>query len=302
MGSSAQLVEFNVPPSTGGGATVSPHPSEQYAIDNFTRKSTNGGTGNDWSVYRVFPNSETGLLPHEAQGAFDVVRNLGPSQIRITGFGADFNDPTRNFAQQTHVGPNAGSSGTTMRYQTDTEGGNSGSPVIDEATGQAVGVHTHGGCSSGNNSGTSTFHTNFWNALNPRVSVTLTPSASPVVLPASGGSVTMQLQVTNNKSNPRPVGIWSRATQPSGGMSERLYGPTRIDLPGNTTRTFNITVDFPAVAAPGYYGLWFKAGDFYQNVLGFDAFPVYKMPTRAGGPVAEGEVELRMTVEEAVVF
>lgn len=52
-----------------------------------------------------------------------------------------------------------------MRYQTDTEGGNSGSPVIDEATGNAVGVHTHGGCSTsggGNNSGTSTFNTAFW--------------------------------------------------------------------------------------------------------------------------------------------
>jgi len=57
-----------------------------------------------------------------------------------------------------------------MRYQTDTEGGNSGSPVIDDATGVAVGVHTHGGCTTGgggNNSGTSTFLAAFWAEVDP---------------------------------------------------------------------------------------------------------------------------------------
>ena len=54
-----------------------------------------------------------------------------------------------------------------MRYVTDTEGGNSGSPVIDGLTNNAVGVHTHGGCTSsgGNNNGTSTFHAAFWAAV-----------------------------------------------------------------------------------------------------------------------------------------
>jgi V8-like Glu-specific endopeptidase len=54
-----------------------------------------------------------------------------------------------------------------MKYVTDTEGGNSGSPVIDALTNTAVGVHTHGGCTSsgGNNNGTSTFHAAFWAAV-----------------------------------------------------------------------------------------------------------------------------------------
>jgi hypothetical protein len=54
-----------------------------------------------------------------------------------------------------------------MRYRTDTMGGNSGSPIIDEATGYSVGVHTHGGCTSsgGNNNGTSFFNTAFWLAV-----------------------------------------------------------------------------------------------------------------------------------------
>ena len=93
------------------------------------------------------------------------LRILNPDSIRITGYGTDTG--TANQTQQTHVGPNAGSSGTTMRYRTDTQGGNSGSPVIDELTGYAVGVHTHGGCTSsgGNNSGTSLFLTPFWAAV-----------------------------------------------------------------------------------------------------------------------------------------
>ena len=165
---SAQVLEFNVPLSTSSGTIQHPGPEDQYAIDQTSFQSTNGGVGNDWGVYNTFPNSVTGLTAIQAQGAaFWLVQDYSPVDIRITGYGVEFNDPEWNQIQQTHVGPNTGSSSNTMRYQTDTEGGNSGSPVIDEATGFAVGIHTHGGCSTsgtGNNSGTSTFHPAFWAA------------------------------------------------------------------------------------------------------------------------------------------
>jgi hypothetical protein len=160
------LVEFNVPASMPNGTIVHPGPEDQYVVNAGTVVFVNGGVGNDWGVFEVFANSVTGMMPIDAQGShFELVQSLTPSTIRITGFGVDFNNGDRNQTQQTHAGPNAGSSGTTMRYQTDTEGGNSGSPVIDDATGNAVGVHTHGGCTtggSGNNSGTSLFNTAFW--------------------------------------------------------------------------------------------------------------------------------------------
>jgi len=163
-------LQFNVPPSDPDGTINNPPPQDQYSVNTATWNFVNGGIGNDWGTFAVFPNSITGLLPAQAQGsAFIVKQDLDDPVIRITGFGVDFNDPTRNQTQQTHAGPNAASSGTTMRYQTDTEGGNSGSPVIDDATGQSVGVHTHGGCTTGgtgNNSGTSLFNTAFWNAIN----------------------------------------------------------------------------------------------------------------------------------------
>jgi V8-like Glu-specific endopeptidase len=171
---SVNVLEFNVPLSLPNGTIQHPGPEDQYPADVSTIVGIAGGVGNDWGVFEVFPNPITGLMPREAQNAyFTLVQDLGPDSIRITGYGVDGPPPgfgnslrdSTNQTQQTHIGPNAGSSGTTMRYVTDTQGGNSGSPVIDGATGFALGVHTHGGCSSGNNNGTSFFRAAFWAAV-----------------------------------------------------------------------------------------------------------------------------------------
>ncbi|OQA67859.1 MAG: hypothetical protein B6D44_16675 [Ignavibacteriales bacterium UTCHB2] len=166
-GSGANVVEFNVPLSLPNGTLQHPGPEDQYSVNASTKAYVDGGIGNDWGVFEVYPNSITGLMPKQAQGAFwPLVQDLTPDSIRITGYGVDYDNQNYNQVQQTHVGPNAGSSGTTMRYVTDTEGGNSGSPVIDALNNVAVGIHTHGGCttSGGNNNGTSTFNTAFWTA------------------------------------------------------------------------------------------------------------------------------------------
>ena len=157
------IVEFNVPPSLPNGTLQHPGPEDQYVVDDSSRVFSNAGIGNDWGVFQTFPNSQTGLTALQAQGAwFNVAQSLTPPTFRITGYGTD--DGTANQTEQTSTGPNAGSSGTTLRYQVDTEGGNSGSPVIDEATGNAVGVHTNAGCTTGggSNSGTSNFNTGLW--------------------------------------------------------------------------------------------------------------------------------------------
>ncbi len=162
-GSSNQTLSFNPPASLPDGTVQFPGPQDQYSIDQSSFDFANGGVGNDWGVFEVFNNTQTGLSPFQAQGSFDVRQDFNPANIRITGFGVD--SGTTNQTNQTHVGPNTGSSGTTMRYAADTTGGNSGSPVIDEATGEAVGIHTHGGCASGNNSGTSFFNNALWTSL-----------------------------------------------------------------------------------------------------------------------------------------
>ncbi len=210
-GSSSTIVEFNVPPSLPGGTIQHPGPEDQYSVDVSTKIYTNGGIGNDWGVFEVFPNSITGLMPKDAQGAYwPLVQDLGPDSIRITGYGVDTG--ADNQTQQTHIGPNAGSSGTTMRYVTDTEGGNSGSPVIDGLTNNAVGVHTHGGCNSsgGNNNGTSTFHAAFWAAVD------MGAGGCPVEMPSNPDPTNGQTDIPLNLAQL----TWSNG---AGAVTNELY-------------------------------------------------------------------------------
>jgi hypothetical protein len=210
-GGGGTYVEFQVPASLPGGTVQHPGPEDQYSVDLSSKVYTNGGIGNDWGTFEVFPNSITGLMPMVAQGAYwPLVQDLGPDSIRITGYGVD--SGVDNQTQQTHVGPNFGSSGTTMRYRTDTQGGNSGSPVIDELTGNAVGVHTHGGCntSGGNNSGTSLFHTAFWAAVDQGMGgCPIDPATNPD--PANGATgVSINLASINwtNGAGANNVEVW----------------------------------------------------------------------------------------------
>lgn len=164
-GTTMDTLSFNPPPSLSDGTVQFPGPEDQYAIDQSSFNFVNGGVGNDWGTFTVFDNAQTGIQPIDAQGSYSIKQDLDPANIRITGFGVD--DGTTNQTNQTDVGANESSSGTTMRYTADTRGGNSGSPVIDDATGMAVGIHTHGGCfsSGGNNNGTSFFNTALWDVV-----------------------------------------------------------------------------------------------------------------------------------------
>ncbi len=226
-GSSNQVLSFNVPPSLSNGAVQFPGPEDQYSINQSSFNFVDGGVGNDWGVFAVFDNSQTGLQPIQAQGSFTVRQDLGPANLRITGFGVD--SGTTNQTNQTHVGPNAGSSGTTMRYVTDTQGGNSGSPVIDEATGEAVGIHSHGGCTSsgGNNNGTSFFRTALWNAID-------TAPPPPPTCPA--GSLDFS-----------SLALVSYSNQNVSNQTQVLDGGDTLNMTGNTwkrtTQTFNITAN-----------------------------------------------------------
>ena len=168
---SLQTAQFNVPMSLSNGTKVNPPPEDQYAVDVSSKQNNGGqGVGDDWGYFGCFPNSNTGLLPIQRQLARYHVALPPPfnasQTIRITGYGTD--SGTSNQVQQTHIGPWATLSGSTIQYVTDTTGGNSGSPVAHGENGDAIGIHTHGGCSTsgtGQNSGTATTHTALQAAL-----------------------------------------------------------------------------------------------------------------------------------------
>ncbi|WP_281282185.1 serine protease [Aliikangiella marina] len=219
-GSGNTTLSFNPPASLPDGTVQFPGPEDQYSINQSSFDYRNGGVGNDWGVLSAFNNAQTGLQPIEAQGSFSIKQDLNPANIRITGFGVD--SGSTNQTNQTHVGANAGSSGTTMRYTADTTGGNSGSPIIDEATGEAVGIHSHGGCSSsgGNNNGTSFFNTALWNAIDTGG----TPPPPPPVTELENNVPVTNLSATQgndvNYTMEVPAGASDISFQISGGSGD----------------------------------------------------------------------------------
>ncbi|MCA9289969.1 MAG: hypothetical protein KDA25_02510 [Phycisphaerales bacterium] len=169
------VCEFNVPLSASNGDAQHPGPEDQYVVDASSIQSASGGLGNDWAYFGCFPNSTTNLTPFEAQGEFYTLAEVAPppgiQTLRITGHGVDSSPLEWNTIQQTHVGPYTELSGTIIRYVVDTTGGNSGSAVFNEDTGEAIGIHTNGGCnvSGGQNSGCAIHNAGLQNALaNPR--------------------------------------------------------------------------------------------------------------------------------------
>ena len=180
-------VHFNTPLSQANGAVVPPPMADQYPVVAGSIVFANNGVGNDWAVYLGFDAANDGVdrLAVHARGAFfRMSRDDNPGTVRITGHGLDgpadcFGDtrqpgctppapptPLRNAdnqTQQTHTGQRQRQgdvgSGSNVRweYTVDTQGGNSGSPIIVDGTNLAVGIHTNGGCSGtgGANRGTS---------------------------------------------------------------------------------------------------------------------------------------------------
>jgi hypothetical protein len=55
---------------------------------------------------------------------------------------------TLSQTQTTHTGPLSGWVGNLLSYRVDTTGGDSGSAVVNTATGQVIGIHTNAGCNA----------------------------------------------------------------------------------------------------------------------------------------------------------
>ncbi len=165
------VVSFNVPLSTATGSLMPADPSDQYPVDTSSAQSENNSVGRDWGYFGVRVNSNHGLTPAQRYGSVFTLSAAAPAPagqtIRITGCGTTSSpiSPTWNQAQKTHSGPYSTLSGNVIRYFVDTTGGNSGSPVINLATGQAIGIHTHAGCAGAGNQGTAAQQANFRAAL-----------------------------------------------------------------------------------------------------------------------------------------
>ena len=215
------VVQFNVPLSDPNGNVQHPGPEDQYATDPESFQSGYSTIGDDWAYYGCFPNTETGMTPYEAQNDFYVLSDAAPAVdgqlITITGYGTTSSPVPNEYnqAQKTHTGPYTQLDGTAIGYQTDTTGGNSGSAVLNEATGEAIGIHTNGGCSGGENWGNAIHNAGLQTALANPQGVCIPnimhfdfPNGLPYdVLP--NVTTTIQFMVTAGEEEPVPdqVGV-----------------------------------------------------------------------------------------------
>jgi len=203
---------FNVPLRTSGGSVVPPAPEHQYPVENASVQDSGGSSiGDDWAVFGVFDNSNTGLSPVDAQlDSYILATAMPPSDgrpINVTGYGTTSSPiPQAWFAvQKSHTGPLFSVSGTSVRYRPDTTGGNSGSSVYDEQDARAIGIHTNGGCNSSptsSNVGTSIANGGFRSAVMRSQSIAGGPTPGVIRLlddaptriePAGGTSVGVEL-------------------------------------------------------------------------------------------------------------
>ncbi|USN98727.1 MAG: hypothetical protein H6810_11260 [Phycisphaeraceae bacterium] len=220
---SGEVMWFSVPLRTSTGGVVPPPPKDQYAIDLSSVQNTGvSGVGNDWSVFGVFNNSTTGLAPLDAQLKTYVLATQAPPvdgrPINIIGYGVTSSPiPSAWYTvQKSHTGVLYNIVGTTLQYRTDTTGGNSGSCVLDAQDNRAIGIHTHGGCTSSAtsyNQGTSINNTGWRNALLIPRGVAGGPVGAVInmlddpptrVDPAGGTSISVELLPDFTSAAPQP--------------------------------------------------------------------------------------------------
>ena len=146
---SGMVAQFNVPLSTGGGGLVHPPVEDQFPIDSSSIQSQNQGVGWDWAYFGGLNNNlgETPLQHQLARWSTSATPPFNSADvIRVTGYGVDVG--SANQTQQTVTGTWTNLSMNFANFSTYVEGGNSGSPMIHEKSGLAIGVVTHTSCLS----------------------------------------------------------------------------------------------------------------------------------------------------------
>lgn len=80
-----EIFEFNVPNSLPDGTIQFSAPQDQYTVSGIYAQD-NKGTGDDWGLFGVNPNSQTGLQPIQEQQAFyNVEQNDNASTMQVIG-------------------------------------------------------------------------------------------------------------------------------------------------------------------------------------------------------------------------
>ena len=125
-----------------------------YEVDKDSRVLQAKGKGADWAVFRLKKNKYTKKFPGEVRPFYEIslAHPTVDSEIEVFGYGGA--DNLYSYSQQMGSGSLLKVNGTYLEHNSDTKGGSSGAPIIDPLLGKIFGIHTHGNCRQGWNSGT----------------------------------------------------------------------------------------------------------------------------------------------------
>ncbi len=153
---------FNYQKTTCGGstnATTTVYAGGTFLKTNSERKKGSKG-GLDYTIFTLQGNPEStwGELTATSKApavneTIWFIQHPGGNQKRI-GFWEDAAHTTRCKVNTINATYGSAATGSQMGYGCDSEGGSSGSPIINEATGRAFGLHHYGGVASCLNSAT----------------------------------------------------------------------------------------------------------------------------------------------------
>jgi len=197
------LVEYNVPESGPDGTPIFSHPDNQYPVDQSSLLGNNMKIGDDWGVFRTFPNSNTGLTAAQGQDSFFRLDSnpglLNGDPIITAGYGRDddpngtgppippgpacnITDPglgwchnNMSTTQQKSVGIHLSTFSDNHTARSEIAAGVSGGPMIAFDSGLVYGIVTHrlgGTCTkSCFNFGQNLSVTSVYNAINNLVGI-----------------------------------------------------------------------------------------------------------------------------------
>jgi hypothetical protein len=214
------VIEFHAPLTYPNGTTLNhPPPEDQYAADLTSIQRVSGavGSGDNWGYFGANPNSMTGLTPFQSENAFFTLADaIPPADGRsVRTYGNGFTQPpilrTWSYVQKTEVGQYVGFSGTRINFRADLTSGDSGAAVLDETTGEVIGIATDDGCTTwgGSNAGTAVTNPKLRIALNHPLGVCVAivynyPNGIPALLNPNGGSAIRVTVTGANGAEPAP--------------------------------------------------------------------------------------------------
>ncbi len=115
----------------------------------------------------------------------------------------------------------------------------------------------------------------------PQVTLTLTPSTTPVQIPSVGGTFQFEVSLISNESYMVSIEVWIEAALPAGRLVGPLLGPAGLSLAPNGRLTRNINQSVPAMAPAGEYRYIGYIGEYPDIIWEESSFPLTKLPGEA---------------------